>query len=265
MTLTSEALAQRYQLACEVAQAAADFALTFYQQRQQLVVERKAGNMQDLVSRADREVEDLIRSRLQTAFPDDGFLGEEGGGSQASARCLWVVDPIDGTSCFLNGLHTWCVAIAAVVDGEASIGVICDPNHRELFHACKGKGAWLNDVPMQVHQGASLQEGMTGISNSPRIAPERIAGFVQALLHQGGMFVRSGSGALTTAYVAAGRLIGFYEPHMNAWDALAGLVLVREAGGVSNDFLAGDGLNSGNALILGNPAIYQQLKALADR
>ncbi len=142
--------------------------------------------------------------------------------------------------------------------------MICDPNHDEVFHACKGGGAWLNDAPMQVHPGLTLKEGVTGISNSPKIAPEIITGFIQRLLLQEGMFVRLGSGALTAAWVAAGRLIGFYEPHTNAWDALAGLVLVREAGGVSNDFLAGNGLRNGNAILLGNPTIYEQIKALSD-
>ncbi|MGE9551886.1 inositol monophosphatase family protein [Erwinia amylovora] len=262
--MTPEALQQRYLFAREVAEAAAAFAFTFFRQRAQLAVERKEGNMQDLVSRADREVEELIHNRLQQQFPQDGFLGEEGGGTQAGADTLWVVDPIDGTSCFLNGLPTWCVSIAVIIDGEPAIGVICDPNHNEVFHACKGGGAWLNDAPIQVHPGLTLNEGLTGISNSPKMAPEKISGFIQRLLQAEGMFVRSGSGALTTAWVAAGRLIGFYEPRMNAWDALAGVVLVREAGGVSNDFLAGEGLKYGNALLLGNPAIYQQIRALSE-
>lgn len=265
MTVTPEETDKRYQFARQVAQDAADFAFSYYQQRQQLVVERKAGNMQDLVSRADREVEDLIRTRLKREYPEDGFLGEEGGASASDSHFVWVVDPIDGTSCFLNGLHTWCIAVAVLAGGEPVIGVICDPNHRELFHASKGHGAWLNETPMQVHKGRSVQEGITGISNSPKIAPERITHFINGLMQQGGMFMRSGSGALTTAYVAAGRLTGFYEPHMSAWDGLAGVVLVREAGGVSNDFLANNCLQHGNALLLANnEAVWLQLKAFTD-
>lgn len=263
MTVSSEAIALRYQFARELAMAAAEFAFTWYQQRDQLAVERKHGDMQDLVSRADREVEDLIRSRLKTAFPEDGFLGEEGGADDLNAGCLWVVDPIDGTSCFLNGLHTWCVAIAVLVDGEPTIGVICDPNHDELFHACSGHGAWLNDAPMQVHAGESVEKGLVGISNSSRIAPTQITGVITALMEQGSMFVRVGSGALTTAWVAAGRLIGFYEPHMNIWDGLAGVVLVREAGGVSNDFMGNDCLTQGNRILLASHRnVYQQLSKM---
>lgn len=263
MPVTPEAVAQRYQFARELALAAGEFAFSWYQQRDQLAVEHKHQDRQDLVSRADREVEDLIRSRLKAAFPEDGFVGEEGGAEELNAGCLWVVDPIDGTSCFLNGLHTWCVAIAVLVDGEPTIGVICDPNHNELFHACAGKGAWLNDAPMRVHDGESIASGLVGLSNSSRIAPAQIAGVITALMEQKSMFIRIGSGALTTAWVAAGRLVGFYEPHMNIWDGLAGVVLVREAGGVTNDFTGNDCLHRGNQLLLANnSAVFRQLSAL---
>ena len=103
---------------------------------------------------------------------------------------------------------------------------------------------------------------MLGLSNSSRAPAEQTAAFIQGLLAEGGMFVRIGSGALTTAWAAAGRLIGYYEAHMNPWDSLPGIVLMREAGGVTNDYLANDGLKNGNPVLLANPAIYAQINAL---
>lgn len=262
MEPTPSDLLTRYEFARQLAQRAGREALSYFQRRSELLVEHKGGNRQDVVSIADRAVESLIRSAIHDAFPDDDFLGEESGGGAGSARCCWVVDPIDGTSSFVNGLPTWCVAIGVVIDGIPQIGVIYDPNHQELFHACAGQGAWLNEQPMQVHNGSQLNEGLLGISSSPRTPPQHLATFLTGLTEAGGQFVRVGSGALTTAWVAAGRLIGYYEYHMSPWDSLPGLVLTREAGGLSNDYLAGDGLLHGNHLLLGAPGVYPALDAL---
>ncbi|MCU5772046.1 inositol monophosphatase [Erwiniaceae bacterium BAC15a-03b] len=261
-TLTPLEIDARYHFACEVAQAAANRAFGFYQQRNQLEVEHKGQDLQDVVSIADRTVEELARSMIRSRFPDDDFLGEESGGGNENARCTWVVDPIDGTSCFLNGLHNWCVSIGIVVDGEPVIGVVYDPNHRELFRARAGQGAYVNDAPMCVHSGADLRAGVMGVGTSHRVTPETFVPFISALLHEGGMFIRNGSGALMTAWVAAGRLIGYYEPHMNAWDSLPGIVLVREAGGVTNDFLANHGLLNGNPLLMASKTLYPQLTTM---
>ncbi|WP_312240295.1 inositol monophosphatase [Pantoea sp.] len=250
----------RYRYACDVAKAAASRAYAFYQQRQQLAVEHKK-DLQDVVSEADRNVEALIKSLIADRFPDDAVLGEESGGDIEGARYVWVVDPIDGTSCFLNGLHNWCVSLAVLLDGEAVIGVVYDPNHREMFHARQGQGAWVNETRVQAHPAQQLNEGVLGIGTSSRIPAETFIPFLTALLQQGGMFVRTGSGALMSAWAAAGRLIGYYEPHMNPWDSLPGIVLMREAGGVANNYLP-DGMKKGNPLLIANAAIYAQVKAL---
>ncbi|WP_323079520.1 inositol monophosphatase family protein [Klebsiella quasipneumoniae] len=258
----SEALQARYRLACELAKAGAELAFEYYQQRDALTVDHKGDDLQDVVSVADKRVEAFVKQRIQSAFPEDGFLGEESGARLPDARVLWVVDPIDGTSCFLNGLHTWCLSLAIVADGEPVIGVVYDPNHRELFHALRGHGAWLNDAPIRPHPAATVREGVMGVGTSHRVTPADFLPFLQALLSDGGMFIRNGSGALMSAWAAAGRLIGYYEPHMNPWDALPGLVLMREAGGASNDFLAQEGIQRGNPLLLASPTLYPQLKKM---
>ncbi|QGY28226.1 inositol monophosphatase family protein [Pantoea cypripedii] len=251
----------RYHYACDVAKAAASRALSWYQQRHQLVIEHKK-DLQDVVSEADRNVEQLIKSLIAERFPEDAVLGEESGGETEGARFIWVVDPIDGTSCFLNGLHNWCVSLAIVCEDEAVIGVVCDPNHHELFHACRGKGAWVNDKRIQAHSAQQLDQGVLGISSSNSQPPEPLTTFITALLQQGGMFIRTGSGALMSAWAAAGRLIGYFEAHMHPWDGLPGVVLMREAGGVTNDYLQNDGLKNGNPVLLTNATLYPQLKAM---
>ncbi len=258
----SPELELRYEVARQVAEQAARRGMALYRQRQSLQVEFKAGDEQDVVSIADRELESYIRERLQEAFPDDGLLGEEGGGENLQARFVWVIDPIDGTACFLNGLHAWCVSIGLLRDGIPCLGVIADPNHEEVFHAVLGNGAWVNGERLQASRALHVHEGLTGVGTFHQEGKEHFMPFLQGLLDEGGMFIRNGSGALMTAYVAAGRLIGYYETRLKSWDCLAGLVLVREAGGRTNDFLRGDGLLQGNPYLVAGAGVYDQLRRL---
>ncbi|MRI33650.1 inositol monophosphatase [Endozoicomonas sp. OPT23] len=254
-------LTERFNVAKAVIQSAGALAYKYYQSREQLQVESKA-EPQDVVSIADREVETVIDSGLKAHFADDGFLGEEHGLSEGSNDWLWIVDPIDGTACFLNGLHTWCVSIALLHQGKPMAGLIYDPNANELFSAMKGQGAFVNGKPMSCHAADGLKQGLMGVGISHRMPPEACSQFIQSLLEEGGMFVRNGSGALMLAYVAAGRLVGYYEPHINSWDCMAAVVLITEAGGVVNDFLAGDGLLQGNPILASAGGVSSDLERL---
>lgn len=257
---TNPAIAARYALARDIAREAGRKAMSHFQRRDELVIESKG--TQDMVSAADREVEAFIRARVLEAFPGDAFLGEESGGERGNAEFVWVVDPIDGTACFVNGMYSWCISVAVVRGGEPVVGVVHDPNAGEQFHACQGHGAFRDDDPIRVHPGQTLKDGVLGVGTSFRVGTGDFIPFLESVLLDGGMFIRNGSGALMISYVAAGRLIGYFEPHMNAWDALAGLVLVREAGGVTNDFMTGNGLIRGNRMIAGNAAIAARLATL---
>jgi len=259
----SGALDCRYLLAQTVAFHAGLMALEMFHRRDQLVIEFKG--LQDMVSAADRDVETFIKEQVRAAFPGDGFLGEEGGVDFADAEFVWVVDPIDGTACFVNGMYSWCVSIAVLHHGVPVIGVVYDPNANDLFHARKGHGAFCGTKPIHVHPGASLKDGVLGVGTSFRVEVDDFIPFLDRLLRDGGMFVRNGSGALMITYVAAGRLIGYFEPHMNAWDALAGFVLVQEAGGCCNAFMENDGLMQGNPVIVANPAVWPRLAALVGK
>jgi len=260
--LTGIDLETRYQVARELAQEAAQMGLRHYAQRDGLEVEHKGDDRQDVVSAVDRQLEALIRDRLAQHFPEDGFVGEESGHSRLDARCVWVVDPIDGTACFVNGLHAWCVSVGMMIDGVPALGVIADPNHDELFHGCIGRGAFVNDTPLRASQATDISHGPVGVGTFHPQGQEPFLPFLQKLLEGGGMFMRNGSGALTTAYVAAGRLLGYYETHLKSWDCMAGLVLLAEAGAERNDFLRGEGLLEGNPFLAAAPGVYAQLAAM---
>ena len=254
---------QRYLFARQLVQKVGSIALDFYLNRNKLEIECKKGESQDLVSIADKSVENEIKSALKQHFPQDGFLGEESGADSLEREFCWVVDPIDGTSPFLYGLHAWCISIAVLRNKEVVAGVVFDPLHNELFHAALGCGAFLNEQPIKTASATSVKEGLAGVGMSHRVQPDTFIPLLQRLLSDGGMFIRNGSGALMLSYVAAGRLIGYFEPHINAWDTLAGMMLIKEAGGVTNNFLANDGLLKGNYILAGCTAeVFKQLSSI---
>ena len=263
----TQAIQARYTFAQNLAREAGALAYSYFARLDQLVVESKG--VQDEVSIADRETELFIRARINEAFPDDGILGEEGGDDRDGKSIIWVIDPIDGTACFVNGMYAWCVSIAVAVDGVATIGAVYDPNAKELFHGLStaqgGNGAFVNDKPIHVKDVADFTGGVLGTGFSHRSQPEEFTPFLHTLLSQGGMFFRNGSGALMLCYVAAGRLIGYYEPHINSWDCLAAVVIIEAAGGRCNHFLAGEGMIKGNAILAAGKTLYPKLAAITGR
>jgi myo-inositol-1(or 4)-monophosphatase len=259
--LVDQAVLDRFEQAEKVIKVAGAQALDYFRNRDKLVVETKM-EPQDVVSIADRNVETAIIEGLQKHFAQDGFLGEEQGTTKGDNEFLWVIDPIDGTACFLNGMHSWCISIALMVNDKIACGLIFDPNSNELFSAIAGKGCFVNDKKVETLKVNSVQEGVMGVGTSHRIPSSLCVNFIEKLLSEGGMFIRNGSGALMLAYVAAGRLIGYYEPHINSWDCLAGLIMVDEAGGVTNDFLEGEGLLKGNPLLVSASGLKKSLNKM---
>lgn len=255
-----EELARRREIAREVVREAGVSALGFFRRRAELEIEAKTGG-QDVVSIADRSVEDLIRARLARAFPEDGLLGEERGLSEGRSGLTWVIDPIDGTSCFVHGFDNWCVSVALMQGGRSLLGFIFAPCRDEFFEAEEGMGATLNGAPIRTDTHATVQDCFIGLGANNRVPPRRVALFLEKLLEAGGMFVRNGSGALSLAEVACGRLGGYYEPHINIWDCAAGLCLIREAGGFTDDFTAAD-LLAGGAIAAAARGVEVELTAL---
>ncbi|MGD9481190.1 inositol monophosphatase family protein [Shinella sp. G-2] len=263
MTTQDSGLDSRFVLAKALAQEAGAMAFHYFNQRDSLVIETKR-DLQDVVSIADRNVETLIRQRVETMFPDDGFLGEEFGHTQGTSGYTWVVDPIDGTAPFVNGMPNWCVSIAVLHDNQPVIGVIGAPCHNELYAAARGRGAKLNGNTLTLDPSRTIQNSMTGIGANSYVTPERVGDIISQLLHAGGNFVRNGSGALMLAYVASGRLVGYYEPYMHAWDCLAGYCLISEAGGWYHPFpTQGEGLTKGAPVVAAGPGARADLEKLA--
>jgi myo-inositol-1(or 4)-monophosphatase len=245
-------LQARHEFAIALAREAGALASTL---RQDLgALETK--NPMDYATIADHAVETLIRSRIDARFGDP-VIGEEDGGNPADL--VWVVDPIDGTVNYIHGTSRWCVSIALIADGEIESGVIHAPDEGRLFTARRGHGALLNANPIHV---SGLRHGASPVVElgwSPRRPIETFNTVIRRLIGDGIEFRRLGSGALGVADTAAGLNDGYMELHINAWDVLAGIVLVREAGGWTNDFLAGDGLVAGNPVIVCTPEIAARL------
>ena len=260
-TFTQADIDERFAFATELIAEAGALAASYFADIDSLDVTSKGP--QDVVSQADLNTEILIRDRVAARFPDDAFFGEETGpvGIDGAAG-IWVVDPIDGTQPFVMGLPTWCVSIAFISGSVMHIGLVLAPVAGELFAAQRGRGATLNGRPISVRPAHSFDDGMVGIGYSTRTNPDDVIVTMSRLLKSGGMFQRNGSGALTLCYVACGRLIGYVEMHINSWDCLAALLLITEAGGEINDFLAGNALHDGNRVVAGPPALYGQLAAL---
>jgi myo-inositol-1(or 4)-monophosphatase len=252
----SEALSLRWSAACAAAREAGALARQRFRSRPAGLSLSFKGD-QDYFSALDAEIEGLIKARLLAAFPDDAFFGEEGGGGFGER--VWVVDPIDGTANFVRGIPQFCVSIGFVANGRAEIGVIYDPMADELFSAARGLGASLDGEPMRVSGLGEIAHSTIEAGWSTRRPLTDYVALLGRLTAAGAGIRRGGSGALALAYTAAGRIDAYCELHMNAWDALAGLVLVREAGGWTNDFLAGDGLTRGNAILGCTPELREAL------
>jgi myo-inositol-1(or 4)-monophosphatase len=210
----------------------------------------------DFCTEADRAVERLIHGEVASRF-GDSFIGEEFGGD--TGETLWLVDPIDGTAGYIHGTPRWCVSMAFVRHGVTEIGVIYAPVTDRLFVARRGAGATLNGRPIRVSGLAHGAAPVVECGWSERRPLETYFELLRQLTLARCEFRRIGSGAVALAEVACGVADGYVELHMNAWDAAAGLLLVSEAGGVTNDFLANDGIGKGNPVLACTPEIAPTL------
>lgn len=216
----------------------------------------------DYASEVDAEAEAVIIRELRRAFPDYAILGEESG-AMGKGRHTFVIDPLDGTSNYLRGWPHFCVSIALVENGEPVHGVVFDPLRNELFTASKGAGALLNDKKIRIGERKDLKGALlvTGFPprERPRLAPHLDA--IRTMLSEAEDIRRTGSAALDLAYVACGRADAYFEAGVKPWDIAAGLLLVREAGGRTCDFLGrGDQLLNSGQIIAGNLKISEVLQ-----
>lgn len=216
----------------------------------------------DFVSRADLNAENMLKEDLMGARPTYGWLAEEGGeeeGQDPTRR--WIVDPLDGTTNFLHGMPHWAVSVALEHKGTVVAGVIFDPTKDELFFAEKGAGAWVNESRLRVSGRSKMIESVfaTGLPFGGRPdLPDTLRELGRVLPGCAGVR-RWGSAALDLAYVAAGRYDGYWERRLNAWDLAAGLVIVREAGGLAEPIDANGDILADGAMICANEALFDPL------
>ncbi len=220
----------------------------------------------DFVTTLDKRAEELIIDTIKEHFPDHSIQAEESGLSTGSSVC-WVIDPLDGTANYIHQFPMFSISIG-VMEGESLVtGVIFDPLHRELFSAEKGKGATLNRRPIHVSAVKDVSDALmtTGIPFRARDRFEQyMASFQRISLASAGMR-RGGSAALDLAYVACGRLDGFWEMNLSPWDVAAGALIIREAGGEVTDMWGrGDWLKNGD-ILASNGAIHAALKDITSR
>lgn len=227
-------------LAVEIAREAGDLARA--RRAEGVALAATKSTLADIVTEADREVEELIRGRLRAVRPDDGFFGEESGGTAGESGVTWVVDPIDGTVNYAAGIANYAVSIAAVtgpVDRDAwevQAAVVYAPALGELFQAARGGGAWLDGARLQASTetpaGALIG---TGFGYDPATHEGDLA-TVRSVMPLARDLRRMGAAAIDLAYVAAGRLDGYFERGLQPWDHAAGSLLVTEAGGRFSQF-----------------------------
>ncbi|MGB0498800.1 MAG: inositol monophosphatase family protein [Rubricella sp.] len=219
----------------------------------------------DFVSRADIRAEEVVRETLMEARPNYGWLGEESEpveGTDPTRR--WIVDPIDGTTNFLHGLPHWAISIALQHRKEIVAAVIYDPAKDEMFTAEKGDGAFLNDRRIRVSARREMIESIfaTGLPYGGRSdLPDTLKDLAQLLPQTAGVR-RWGAASLDLAYVAAGRYDGFWERELKPWDIAAGLLLVREAGGLTAPVVEGADILTGKGLIAANDQLFDRFAAI---
>ncbi|MDQ7091832.1 MAG: inositol monophosphatase family protein [Methylococcales bacterium] len=222
----------------------------------QLKINFKTKN--DYVTEVDRLAEQEIIKTIQTSFPEHGFLAEESGEHKGNDY-VWIIDPLDGTTNFLHGFPVYAISIALQYKNKLECAVVYDPLRDELFTAERGGGAMLNSRKIRVTQPSNLKGTLIGTGfpfKSKKNLPAYLGMFSDLVGDTAGIR-RAGSAALDLAYVAAGRLDGFWEIGLQPWDMAAGVLLIQEAGGVATDFSFKEYyLKSGN-LIVGSPKVHQ--------
>ncbi|CDN92309.1 inositol monophosphatase family protein [Agrobacterium tumefaciens] len=216
---------------------------------------------QDLVSEADRSVEAYLRHQISSHFPDDAIIGEENVPTDGRSAFKWVIDPIDGTMAFLTGQPNWTVSIAVLEGDELVAGVVFAPVLKEIYHAMRGQGAWLNGRQLLMPDDWTIATIPVGFGATERADADQAGEFVTRLYREGGVIFRVGSGALMLAYVAASRLCGYYDPRLFSWDCMAGLLLIREAGGQAE--FTGTLLDPG-PIWAGNAHVFADLKRISE-
>jgi myo-inositol-1(or 4)-monophosphatase len=236
-------------IAIQAARTASRSILHFYDRLEEIEVTEKSKN--DVVTEVDKLSEQIIIEDIRKAYPNHSILGEESGLEKKGGDYCWVIDPIDGTKNFINGIPHFCISIAVKKGDQLEVGLVYDPIRQELFTATRGKGAQLNNRRIRVSNTKKLENALVGTGFPFRHDDEmpKYLNTFNKILPQVSDIRRAGAAALDLAYVASGRLDAYWEPLLGPWDIAAGALIVQEAGGVISDFKGEkDFLASGNVV-----------------
>lgn len=230
---------------------------------EQLQVSRKGPS--DFVSEADRRADRILRQELMRARPAFGLLIEESGAvGAADAEDRWIVDPLDGTTNFLHGVPHFAISIAHESRGDLVAGMIYDPVRDETFWAARGKGAYLNNRRLRVSARGDMSEALlaTGIPFASRPGKEEMLAALRPVMERTAGVRRFGAATLDLAYVAAGRYDAFWEIGLSPWDMAAGIVIVREAGGLVSELDGGSDPLNGGSILAANAKLFEPVGAM---
>jgi myo-inositol-1(or 4)-monophosphatase len=254
-------MASYLETSAEIAREAGALLATFFERR--IGFELK-GEF-DLVTEADRASERLVVDRLRSHFPTHSIVAEEGGGHSGSSEFCWYVDPLDGTTNFAHGFPMFNVTMALEQAGDLIAGVIFDPTRNEMFSSERGSGAYLNNRPIRVSKVARVEDTLvaTGFPSLKRHENVNVHFYYQLAMVTHGVR-RAGSAALDLAYVASGRLDGFWEFGLNPWDMAAGILLIAEAGGKCSDMRGGPVALRNPHLLADNGLVHEGMLGLFD-
>jgi myo-inositol-1(or 4)-monophosphatase len=227
-------------------------------------IEQKLGQETNLVTEIDKQAEAIIIKKIKQHYPSHDILAEESGGHKIQSEYRWVIDPLDGTTNYTHGLPIFCVSIGVELNGTIVAGAVYDPSADEIFTAEKGGGAYLNGKRIRVSSCNTLITSLlvTGFPYNVKENPHHVVEHFVNLLMEGQAVRRLGSAALDLAYVAAGRLDGYWEVFLNPWDKAAGLLLVQEAGGVVTDFKNNPANSYEPNTLATNGKIHEQMLAV---
>ena len=246
-------------IAVRAARAAGDIIVRNMDRIDRLKVVTKQNN--DFVSNVDHMAEEVIIATIKEAYPDHGILAEESGTQAEDSEYQWIIDPLDGTTNYLHGFPQFAVSIALKYKNRLVVGVIYDPVAQELFVASRGNGATLNDKKIRVTNHKGLHNALLG-TGFPYYDQSYLDTYLETMkefIQKTAGLRRPGSAALDLAWLAAGRIDGFWEFNLKAWDIAAGALIVREAGGIVSDFENKEGYLENGDIIAAAPKVFPEM------
>ncbi|MCS7004583.1 MAG: inositol monophosphatase [Cytophagales bacterium] len=235
------------------------FIMTEFKNFERHKIELKGVN--SLVSYVDRQAEQFLVDELRKILPQAGFIAEEGTGQKSENGYNWLVDPLDGTTNFVHGLPFIATSVALMHKNEILLGVINDMVHNSMFYAVQNGGAYLNNQKINVSETTSLADSLvaTGFPYEDFDRMSEYMNMLRDMMRRSHGLRRIGSAALDLCYVACGRFDAFFEYNLKPWDVAAGVLIVREAGGIATDFQKGDNCIFGRELLAANPKVYPEV------